>query len=193
MIQAPVLQASKKKNKDAAVIKRKERSHRQLPSDSSDRVIKQALPRRIFMRPFESRAFQNNFVAASAEKRHTGLAQRTHRGRAVVNPDAHKPAMPAAAFTVDKIILSEYNARSIRAPFLSTCLFFSLPVALSTLFLFLHPRAVFDAFFRSRSRFHCDAFERSVHAGAPNLCYPHIISFSRVSSLFTLRCSSRDT
>lgn len=49
----------------------------------------------------------------------------------VVNPDAHKPAMPTAAFTIDKIILSEYNARSIRAPYLSAStssdlLFFSL-------------------------------------------------------------------
>lgn len=34
----------------------------------------------------------------------------------VINLDAHKPTILTAAFTIDKIILSEYNARSIRAP-----------------------------------------------------------------------------
>lgn len=107
----------------------------------------------------------------------------------VVNPDAHKPAMPTAAFTIDKIILSEYNARSIRAPYLSAStfsdiLFFSLfrrssssNLLFPSLFLpfptaypFFSSSHLSLAFFRSRSRFHCDAFERSFRAaGTPNL------------------------
>lgn len=44
---------------------------------ATDRVIKQALPRRIFMRPFETRAFHDNFVAP---KKRRGEERRSPRG-----------------------------------------------------------------------------------------------------------------
>lgn len=99
--------------------------------------------------------------------------------QAVVNPSAHKPAMHAAAFTIDKIILSEYNASSIRAPFLSTSfstfestIHFALFVPLSSFTDSFPPPLLSPRTFRSRSRFHCNAFERSVRTGTPNLYCP---------------------
>lgn len=73
--------------------------------------------------------------------------------------------MPTAAFTIDKIILSEYNARSIRAPSLFLSLSLSLPLisfsfTTVSFFLVLSSFLSLFSFSRSRSRFHCGGFDR---------------------------------